>query len=66
MTMDDELIDVGPGDLTLTPLESYHSFRPTGGEPVEIIVCEMLLPAILERLPAHKSQRRGLMATVRA
>jgi mannose-6-phosphate isomerase-like protein (cupin superfamily) len=59
MTMDDELIDVGPGDLILTPLESCHSFRPTGGEPVEIIVCEMLPPAILERLPAHSPSAEG-------
>ena len=53
MKMDGDTLDVGPGDLVLTPLNSCHSFRPTGGEPVEIIVCEMLPPEILARLPAH-------------
>lgn len=53
MEVDGELTEVGPGDLILTPLHSQHSFQPTGGEPVEIIVCEMLPPVILDRLPSH-------------
>jgi mannose-6-phosphate isomerase-like protein (cupin superfamily) len=53
MTVDGELREVRAGDLVLTPLGSRHSFRPLGDEAVEIIVMEMLPPAIRRVLPEH-------------
>jgi mannose-6-phosphate isomerase-like protein (cupin superfamily) len=44
---------VRAGDLILTPLHERHSFHPIGEEDVELIVCEVLPPAIRSVLPAH-------------
>ena len=53
MTVDGQVGEVKAGDLILTPLNSRHSFRPLGGEAVEIIVMEMLPPEIRRVLPDH-------------
>jgi mannose-6-phosphate isomerase-like protein (cupin superfamily) len=53
MTVDGRRREVRAGDLVLTPLGSRHSFRPLGDEAVEIIVMEMLPPAIRRVLPEH-------------
>jgi mannose-6-phosphate isomerase-like protein (cupin superfamily) len=53
MRVGGEVREVGSGDLVLTPLHERHSFHPIGDETVELIVSEMLPPAITDRLPAH-------------
>ena len=53
MRVGGEVREVGPGDLVLTPLHERHSFHPIGEETVELIVSEVLPPAITDRLPAH-------------
>jgi mannose-6-phosphate isomerase-like protein (cupin superfamily) len=50
---------VGPGDLILTPLHERHAFFPIGDEPVELIVSEVLPPAITNVLPPHRPAVEG-------
>ena len=59
MRVGDDTREVGPGDVVLTPLHERHSFRPLGDEPVELIVSEMLPPAITRVLPPHKPAEEG-------
>lgn len=54
MRVGDEVREIGPGEAVLTPLHGRHSFRPLGDEPVELIVSEMLPPAITDVLPPHR------------
>lgn len=51
--------EVGPGDLILTPLHERHGFYPLGDEPVELIVSEVLPPAIRDVLPPHQPAVEG-------
>ena len=53
ITIDGDTQAVGPADLILTPLNATHSFRVIGEDDVEIIVCEVLPPAIAALLPEH-------------
>jgi mannose-6-phosphate isomerase-like protein (cupin superfamily) len=54
MRVGDEVREVSAGQVVLTPLHERHSFRPLGDEPVELIVSEMLPPAITSVLPPHR------------
>ncbi len=53
MRVGGETREVGPGDLILTPLHERHSFHPVGDDAVELIVSEVLPPAITSVLPPH-------------
>lgn len=59
MRVGDEVREVGPYDLVLTPLHERHSFRVLGDEPVELIVSEVLPPAITAVLPPHRPAEEG-------
>jgi mannose-6-phosphate isomerase-like protein (cupin superfamily) len=59
MHVGDEVREVGPGDLILTPLHERHSFHPIGSEEVQLIVSEVLPPAITDVLPPHAPAVEG-------
>jgi hypothetical protein len=44
----------GPGDLVVTPLNSWQSVINDGSEPLEYIVIEAFPPAISGRLPRRR------------
>jgi mannose-6-phosphate isomerase-like protein (cupin superfamily) len=45
---------VGPGDLVVTPLNSWQSVINDGSENLEYIVIEVFPPAISEKLPPRR------------
>lgn len=51
MTLDDERVDVGPGDVIMLPLNGRHSIRNTGEDELEIVVIEFAPPEVTDRLP---------------
>jgi mannose-6-phosphate isomerase-like protein (cupin superfamily) len=53
MTYNDEVCDVAPGDLIMTPLNGVHGIVNTGPDVLEFVVVEALPPAILNALPAY-------------
>ena len=54
MRVGEETRVVEAGQIVLTPLHERHTFRTLGDEPVELIVSEMLPPAITDVLPPHR------------
>ena len=49
----DEKVEVGPGDVVLTPLGGVQSVQAVGDDPYRMIVIEALPPEIVRALPAH-------------
>jgi len=54
VTMDGVQRRVGPGDLVVTPLNSWQSVINDGSENLEYIVIEVFPPAISEKLPPRR------------
>lgn len=53
LTLDDEVVEFGPGDLMLMSLDGRHAVRTIGDEALEMLVSEAYPREIVERLPAH-------------
>ena len=54
VTMDGDERRVGPGDLVVTPLNSWQSVINDGSEQLEYIVIEVFPPAISGKLPRRR------------
>jgi mannose-6-phosphate isomerase-like protein (cupin superfamily) len=55
VTMDGDERRVGPGDLVVTPLNSWQSVINDGSEQLEYIVIEVFPPAISGKLPRRRA-----------
>lgn len=54
LTLDDEVVEFGSGDLMLMSLNGRHGVRTIGDEPLEMLVSEAFPREIVDRLPAHR------------
>lgn len=60
MGLDDEIRDVHPGDLIMTPLNGRHWIENTGDVVLEFVVVEALPPEIVKRLPVYRPTEVGV------
>jgi mannose-6-phosphate isomerase-like protein (cupin superfamily) len=49
----DEKVEVGPGEVILTPFMGVQSVQAIGDEPYKMLVIEALPPEIVQGLPSH-------------
>jgi len=54
LTMGDDVVEVGPGDLHLLSLNDRHELETLGDAAIEMIVIEALPPQIVAALPGHR------------
>lgn len=53
MHYNDQLFDVGPGDIIMSPLNTTHGLENTGDVPLEWVVVEAVPPQIEALLPRY-------------
>lgn len=55
----DEKVEVGPGDVILTPFMGVQSVDAIGDEPYKMLIIEVLPPEIVQSLPSHSPSAEG-------
>lgn len=55
----DETVEVGPGDVILTPYQGVQSVSAIGDTDYKMLIIEVLPPEVVERLPGHSPSAEG-------